>query len=261
MKKSDFLSRCGVYKITHKPSGRIYIGSAKNILSRISSHKRSLRMGSHYNIYLQRVFNKDGEQSFNWLPVLFCSEEDRLFYEQLCMDAYNSYDKKNGFNIRDKAIGQPGVYGGNEAHRTAMKLIWSNPAYRERKHVATPGQKFGRITLVELREKTSGSYTWLCKCECGNEKLIRIGSLRKGYTKSCGCYHAESASKRRKEKTGVKTKFVELCGQKTHIRMAEINLGIAKNGIALKARTKNITLQEATDYFSAKLNISSSHNS
>ena len=32
---------------------------------------------------------------------------------------------------------------------------------------------------------------WLCKCDCGNEKNIDGYSLRRGHTKSCGCYHLE----------------------------------------------------------------------
>ena len=32
---------------------------------------------------------------------------------------------------------------------------------------------------------------WKCKCDCGNEVLVRHGNLQKGFTKSCGCYHKE----------------------------------------------------------------------
>lgn len=33
----------------------------------------------------------------------------------------------------------------------------------------------------------------LCRCACGNEKVIRLGSLRQGLTKSCGCIHQQRA--------------------------------------------------------------------
>jgi hypothetical protein len=45
-----------------------------------------------------------------------------------------------------------------------------------------PGTKFGRLTAVERR-----GLKWLCRCDCGAEKEIQAGSLRYGYTKSCGC--------------------------------------------------------------------------
>lgn len=31
---------------------------------------------------------------------------------------------------------------------------------------------------------------WLCRCECGTEKLIRYDALHKGTTTSCGCNDA-----------------------------------------------------------------------
>ena len=50
------------------------------------------------------------------------------------------------------------------------------------------GQTFGKLTVVSFtgRDK-SGKLTWLCKCECGNEKTVIGGSLTSGNTKSCGC--------------------------------------------------------------------------
>ena len=32
----------------------------------------------------------------------------------------------------------------------------------------------------------------LCKCECGNEKVINLHSIKKGLTKSCGCLRKET---------------------------------------------------------------------
>lgn len=44
----------------------------------------------------------------------------------------------------------------------------------------------GRLTVIHQVGILNGQATWLCKCECGNEKVIRGHSLRDG-TKSCGC--------------------------------------------------------------------------
>lgn len=48
------------------------------------------------------------------------------------------------------------------------------------------GQAFGRLTVIEQR--LGG---WLCRCECGNEKVIPGSRLRKGVTQSCGCLQRE----------------------------------------------------------------------
>lgn len=50
------------------------------------------------------------------------------------------------------------------------------------------GQRFGRLTVVKKSdERSHGSVKWVCKCDCGNTKVVVGRSLRKGYTKSCGC--------------------------------------------------------------------------
>lgn len=56
------------------------------------------------------------------------------------------------------------------------------------------GQKFGTLTVVAPVPNTSGlkeNKKWLCKCECGNEKIIRVDHLIDGSTQSCGCKKKE----------------------------------------------------------------------
>lgn len=53
------------------------------------------------------------------------------------------------------------------------------------------GQRFGRLTVLELVGKKGSYYYWKCKCDCGVIKNISGHSLRTGITKSCGCYHSE----------------------------------------------------------------------
>lgn len=57
------------------------------------------------------------------------------------------------------------------------------------------GKTFGRLTVLKRAEKpagaTSSSAFWLCKCECGTEKVISGNVLRQGKAKSCGCYNRD----------------------------------------------------------------------
>lgn len=57
------------------------------------------------------------------------------------------------------------------------------------------GKKFGRLTVVELREIRMPSHMRrvLARCECGTEKEVFLNSLSMGVTKSCGCLHMERA--------------------------------------------------------------------
>lgn len=52
-----------------------------------------------------------------------------------------------------------------------------------------PGKVFGRLTVISYAGKSASKHSlWLCRCECGNERLIRRGTLTTGHTLSCGCY-------------------------------------------------------------------------
>ena len=47
---------------------------------------------------------------------------------------------------------------------------------------------------------------WLCKCECGIEKIILGNHLKSGHTKSCGCLHKEIMTKHGHSKNGKRTR-------------------------------------------------------
>lgn len=66
------------------------------------------------------------------------------------------------------------------------------------------GKTFGRLTVVGFSEKreignSRFKYYWICKCECGNEKIVCGEYLRNGTTSSCGCLHKEILSSMRKK--------------------------------------------------------------
>ena len=54
------------------------------------------------------------------------------------------------------------------------------------------GQKFGRLTVIEMAPKTTRKTYWVCKCDCGNDTTVRSDQLQSGSCKSCGCYKRES---------------------------------------------------------------------
>jgi hypothetical protein len=57
------------------------------------------------------------------------------------------------------------------------------------------GRKYGRLTVVKRTGKDrQRRYHWLCRCSCGEEKIVRGDSLKSGKTKSCGCLHKEKVA-------------------------------------------------------------------
>lgn len=58
------------------------------------------------------------------------------------------------------------------------------------------GHQFGRWKVIERVENDKLRRSmWKCKCDCGNIKIVPSSALRRGQSKSCGCFHNELASK------------------------------------------------------------------
>ena len=60
------------------------------------------------------------------------------------------------------------------------------------KAIDLTGQRLGRLTVVE-RAGTAKNHRslWKCKCDCGNETVVRYDNLKSGATTSCGCFLKE----------------------------------------------------------------------
>jgi len=70
------------------------------------------------------------------------------------------------------------------------------------------GKKFGRLTPIKCCGKNShGQYLWLCRCDCGNEKVILGYCLQNGNTKSCGCFNIEQKTSWTKAEVNILTEF------------------------------------------------------
>ena len=65
-----------------------------------------------------------------------------------------------------------------------------------RKKLDLTGRRFGRLTALAPARDARGHTAWRCRCECGNEVVVRAGSLRTGNTRSCGCLQGNQLRKR-----------------------------------------------------------------
>lgn len=75
------------------------------------------------------------------------------------------------------------------------------------------GQRFGRLVATEYAGRgyntTSRWSMWRCKCDCGNELVVRYIHLTTGNTRSCGCLLDESRKINNENRRGsVSKKFV-----------------------------------------------------
>lgn len=80
------------------------------------------------------------------------------------------------------------------------------------------GQRFGKLIVTKRKGVAkSGHALWLCKCDCGNERIITSNRLHLG-TMSCGCLQ--------KERSSIVNKYVNRKGRKKRepIRLANKRL-------------------------------------
>lgn len=61
------------------------------------------------------------------------------------------------------------------------------------------GNRYGRLLVIEELERYRNAAgkterVFLCRCDCGNKKIIKMHTLRSGNAISCGCYRKEFIS-------------------------------------------------------------------
>lgn len=108
----------GVYVIQNTLTQESYIGSSKNIGSRISKHLSLLKHNKHVNSIIQESYNKYGLENFT-SGVLEYTTEDLEIREQFYIDTY-----KPVFNITTDAIkNTPSLSSRVKMSITRTKLI------------------------------------------------------------------------------------------------------------------------------------------
>lgn len=91
----------GIYKIENKVNGKVYIGQSVNIENRWKQHKAGLRNNHHRNDYLQKSWNKYGEDNFDFVVLCECNENELDDNEINYINQYKSTDDNYGYNLRE----------------------------------------------------------------------------------------------------------------------------------------------------------------
>lgn len=60
------------------------------------------------------------------------------------------------------------------------------------------GQRFGRLTIISRAPNRGKDTMWRCRCDCGNEAVVRAYDMKTGRSNSCGCFRKEETSRRHK---------------------------------------------------------------
>jgi group I intron endonuclease len=93
----------GIYEIVHIATGRVYVGSARNISTRIRKHCNALAVGRHANPHLQAAWRLYGAEAFRFSVIELVSADRLIASEQAHIDRLSAADHQHGFNILPNA--------------------------------------------------------------------------------------------------------------------------------------------------------------
>ena len=97
----------GIYKVTNKINGKVYIGQSVDIGRRWRTH-----MTAKDDIYFHKAIQKYGVENFEWEVIEKCKKKDLDERESYWIEYYDSFNK--GYNCTK---GGDGVSGGEDHPR------------------------------------------------------------------------------------------------------------------------------------------------
>jgi len=90
----------GIYKITNKINGKMYIGSSKDIFGRWKTHIEDLTLDRHHSYKLQKEWFKFSLIDFTFEIIEIVNDKELLLdIEQKWMDYYQCYEDNIGYNV------------------------------------------------------------------------------------------------------------------------------------------------------------------
>lgn len=164
------LSLPGVYAIWCVPTGRMYVGSAKNIRARWRAHTTALLRGKG-NVKLQRAWNKYGGSAFTFEILEAVPDASMLIErEQAHIDALRA--ASFGLNCRPRAASNMGLKMGPPSTETRAKISRAHKG--KRKGLPGPMPRGGRHTVRAKDAMRAGRRARAARIEFGGQSLCLV---------------------------------------------------------------------------------------
>lgn len=194
----------GIYMIKNLFNGKVYIGKSYNIEKRFYEHKRRLINNTHDNVYLQRSWNKYGEDQFSFTIIEECEEsilnEKEIYY----IDILNSNNLNYGYNLTNGGDGATGYKHTLETRKKLSEMQSGrklSDEHKEKIRSAHIGKKPKNINIllernieyskpiVQINIIDQSVVFWASIQECARDTEIfatNIVKCLKGAYKTCG---------------------------------------------------------------------------
>lgn len=117
--------KIGIYGIRNKINGKIYVGKSTGIGDRFTRHRTLLKHNKHYNLHLQRSYNKYGSDVFEYVILEECNESAMPDREQYWIDANKDKVYNGDLQVKDKRGRNNSFFGKNHSESTKRKMAFA----------------------------------------------------------------------------------------------------------------------------------------
>lgn len=200
--------KSAIYIIQCLINDKVYVGSAVNVYSRISTHKANLNLNKHSNKHLQSAYNLYGAENFEFKIVEVVEDKNLLLKkEENWILWLNASNREHGFNKRIKPNSNLGVKNPH-SEEWNLKISLSNKGKRnspeaiERMRMKLTGKKqtFEHIRkAIEGRKEKSGfAHSEISKLKIGmaNSKPDIWPHKDKSYCKCRECLDKKNTQRK-----------------------------------------------------------------
>jgi group I intron endonuclease len=145
----------GIYQLTHKDTGRVYIGQSKDIAQRFVAHKKPFK-GKRKLTYVEQAIKKHGWSAFD--AKILITAKGQEYLDLLEINAIKVFDciAPKGFNIREG--GNTSTFGAETRKKMSAKRskYMANPVNRETLRLAREKQIIPAEAYAKRSLKTAG---------------------------------------------------------------------------------------------------------
>lgn len=169
---------CGIYSITNILTNKRYIGYSNNIKRRFNDHKWALRCNKHDNDYLQKAWNKYGENGFIFEILEECIENELSVKEDYWCRYYKTHNDLFGYNLQITGITQKGpIKDSTKLKRSkSLKGRIFTKEHCENISKARLGKYTGPNPYLKQRQREVQGYP-IIVISLYNEKLYEFNSI------------------------------------------------------------------------------------
>ena len=140
----------GVYKITNKVNGKMYIGGSTNLKLRKIDHFKPYRINRLRHLPIYEAMLEHGRENFEFEVIERTTEEDLNTREEYYIDKYNTVE--DGYNVVRTALNvHDEEFSKVNADRLRERNLknWQDPEYRE--HITNSSREYQKTVPYEKR--------------------------------------------------------------------------------------------------------------